>query len=313
MRGSTTGRMNTAQMRYAIGRGIAAIRGQSPIDTSYIRYALIDGLPALLALTSGSVFPNISAGDLKGFELPWPSAEQRASIVDVLGAIDARIESNRRVIQISEEMLDALSAIVSPELPSTALGTLVHVARESINPARLGNELVDHYSLPAFDNGARPEHVAASSIMSGKLLISRRSILLSRLNPKTNRTWWVSPRGGTRAVASTEFSCLVSEDDQTLAAVWLAVRDEFFRTELTRRVTGTSGSHQRVRPDDVLSIEVPDIRTLDVDQKTTVLSALETVEQKREEIDRLAAFRDTLAPELLSGRLRATDWTEAIA
>jgi len=312
VRGSTTGRMNVAQMPYAIGRGIAAIRGTTPIDTSYIRYALVNGLPELLSLTSGSVFPNISAGDLMAFELPWPSANEREAIVSVLSLVDARIESDRRVAILLEQTLRTLSASVAAELPTTTLGALVDLKREAIDPSRLGNDLVDHFSLPAFDARALPERVPASSIMSGKILVSQRSILLSRLNPKTNRTWWVTPEYGIRAMASTEFSCLVAASDANLAAVWLAVNDEFFRTELTRRVTGTSGSHQRVRPDDLLSIEVPDVRGLSADRKATALVALKFAEQKRKEIDDLAAYRDTLLPELLTGRIRAPGTEQVI-
>ena len=313
VRGSTTGRMNTAQMRYAIGRGIAAIRGATPVDTAYIRYALVEGLSDLLSLTSGSVFPNISAGDLKGVELPWPDEQTRVGIARVLGGIDARIDSNRRAIQIASEMLDALASKVAGDLPTTTLGAIVKTAKSSINPAQLGDVYVDHYSLPAFDASARPERVPASVIMSGKQVIAGRSILLSRLNPRTNRTWWVAPCEGIRALASNEFSCLTAEDDLALAGVWLAVRDEFFRSELTQRVTGTSGSHQRVRPDDLLSIDVPDVRSLKIEHKRMALTTLELIEQRRDEIAGLAEVLAVLRPELLAGRMRAPDALGAVA
>lgn len=97
---------------------------------------------------------------------------------------------------------------------------------------------------------------------------------------------------------------MTSEGDLELAAVWLAVRDPFFREELPKRVTGTSGSHQRVRPDDVFAIEVPDFRIAAPEVRQSTLALLMRAESLRIESDRLTALRDTLLPELLSGRIR---------
>src|SRR5699024_10725879 len=176
--------------------------------------------------------------------------------------------------------------------------------KESVNPSKLGGATVDHFSLPAFDSGARPERVAASTIMSNKLKVPKSAILLSRLNPRFNRTWWASAGTETSALASTEFLVLTSEDALELAAVWLAVRDSFFREELPKRVTGTSGSHQRVRPDDVLAIEVPDFRGASLKVKQLTLGLLMRADSLRIESDRLTALRDVLLPDLLSGRMQ---------
>jgi type I restriction enzyme, S subunit len=107
VRGSTTGRMNVAQTTYAIGRGIAAIRGGTALDTVFIRYAIVKGLPRLLSLTSGSVFPNISASDLKGFEMPWPDTSKRHDIAATLSALDEKIQSNFASISLMESLARA--------------------------------------------------------------------------------------------------------------------------------------------------------------------------------------------------------------
>lgn len=313
VRGSTTGRMNIAQTTYAIGRGIAALRGPTLADTRFIFYTVAEGLPKLLSLTSGSVFPNISAGDLKGFELPWPDPSIRAGIAGTLGALDDKIESNRRSIDLASRLLDALASQAAAKDPLTKLGYLVEVPKQTINPTKLGAELVDHFSLPAFDEGGRPERVAASTIMSNKQAVPERSILLSRLNPRINRTWWATPTDGIPALASTEFLRMKASSDLELAAVWLALRSEDFLGELPARVTGTSGSHQRVRPDDVLAIDVPDVSRLPDSVKQSTLGLLENAEQKDKEIAHLAALRDALLPELLSGRIRVPEAADTVA
>ncbi|KKC06256.1 hypothetical protein WU83_03875 [Mycobacterium nebraskense] len=77
------------------------------MDTVFIRYALIKGLPKLLSLTSGSVFPNISANDLKGFELPWPETPDREAVAALLHALDDKIESNWRAITLMDQLARA--------------------------------------------------------------------------------------------------------------------------------------------------------------------------------------------------------------
>lgn len=233
-----------------------------------------------------------------------PSLDEQRTIAATLGALDDKIESNRRAVVTMSKLIDASSERNGMDLPPVPLGEIAATIKESVNPSKLGDATVNHFSLPAFDSGARPERVTASTIMSNKLKVPKSAILLSRLNPRFNRTWWASAGTETSALASTEFLVLTSEDALELAAVWLAVRDSFFREELPKRVTGTSGSHQRVRPDDVLAIEVPDFRSASLKVKQSTLGLLMRAESLRIESDRLSALRDTLLPELLSGRVR---------
>ena len=102
VRGSTTGRMNWADRVYSLGRGVCAIRGASSLETKFIRYALDLRLGALLNLSSGATFPNLTGGDIAGFQIPFP--ENRRAIAAALSAYDDLIENNTRRIKILEEM-----------------------------------------------------------------------------------------------------------------------------------------------------------------------------------------------------------------
>lgn len=258
----------------------------------------------LFATASGSKILHTSPGRIEDFRFDIPPLEEQRAIAATLGALDDKIESNRRAVASISELLDAQSEKSGADLPTVPLGVIVTSVKDTVNPSKLGDAVVDHFSLPAFDAGARPERVAAATIKSNKLKLPRGAVLLSRLNPRFNRTWWASAGAETWALASTEFLVLTSKDDLELAAVWLAVRDPFFREELPKRVTGTSGSHQRVRPDDVLAIEVPDFRSAAAEVKQSTLALLMRVESLRVESDRLTALRNALLPELLSGRMR---------
>src|SRR5699024_4190154 len=63
-------------------------------------------------------------------------------------------------------------------------------------------------------------------------------------------------------------------------------------------------TQSRVRPDDVLAIEVPDFRGASLKVKQSTLGLLMRAESLRIESDRLTALRDVLLPELLSGRMQ---------
>ena len=109
VRGSTTGRMNWADRQYAIGRGIAAIRAKTNGKDTFFAYCCIcDSMKRLLSFTSGSVFPNLSTGDINAFEIPWPEESVRTCIAHILGTLDDKIELNRRMNRTLEKMAAAL-------------------------------------------------------------------------------------------------------------------------------------------------------------------------------------------------------------
>jgi len=101
VRGSTTGRMNWADKKYALGRGVCAIRGKTRNDTLFIRYALEANLTRLLQFAGGTTFPNLTKDALKSFLIPFP--ENRGQIVSILSAYDDLIENNRRRIKLLEQ------------------------------------------------------------------------------------------------------------------------------------------------------------------------------------------------------------------
>jgi type I restriction enzyme S subunit len=102
VRGSTTGRMNWADQDYAIGRGIAAIRAATPLETRYVKYCVDLMLRELLQQASGSTFPNLSRRDITSLLIPYRA--DRLKIAAILSAYDDLVENNRRRIRLLEEM-----------------------------------------------------------------------------------------------------------------------------------------------------------------------------------------------------------------
>lgn len=239
-----------------------------------------------------------------------PVAEQRA-IAGVLGALDEKIESNRRIAAACDHLL-AMTAELLSDLPPVPIGDLVVSTREMINPQTLGDQTVDHFSIPAFDANRLPERCGASAIKSGKFAVRERSVLVSRLNPGTPRVWLADPQD-VPAMCSTEFLVLSAHSGDALAAVLLAAVSQQFTEEAARRATGTSFSHQRVKPDDALSIGVPDVRLTDAAMLAEAGDWLVLALHARREAATAAALRDALLPELLSGRIRVRDAEDMVA
>ncbi|MBU0946962.1 MAG: restriction endonuclease subunit S [Proteobacteria bacterium] len=109
VRGSTTGRMNWADQEYAIGRGLAAMRHKNGREYQpFLRGIIECKLPELLASATGSTFPNVSRNQLLDLEIELPPLPEQKAIAHVLGALDDRIELNRRMNETLESMAQAL-------------------------------------------------------------------------------------------------------------------------------------------------------------------------------------------------------------
>lgn len=109
VRGSTTGRMNWADQEYAIGRGIAAIRHKlTPKLQPLVRAVIEQHLPVLLQAATGSTFPNVSGPQLAAIPFPNVAPTDALAIAFVLGALDDKIELNRRMNETLEAMARAI-------------------------------------------------------------------------------------------------------------------------------------------------------------------------------------------------------------
>ena len=109
VRGSTTGRMNWSDKKYAIGRGLAAITHKDDKSLNfYIKYLIEHNLKALLNYANGSTFPNLTNDLLKGFELYVHDSQAIRKISDFLCLIDSKIELNNRINAELEAMAKTL-------------------------------------------------------------------------------------------------------------------------------------------------------------------------------------------------------------
>jgi type I restriction enzyme, S subunit len=192
---------------------------------------------------------------------------------------------------------------------------VLSLSREAVDPSEHPTETFDHYSIPAFDSGCWPSPDTGAEIKSQKLLVAPGSVLISKLNPRTPRVWIPQERHQWRPVASTEFLVAIPNETRGVAVpfIFCFASSDSVVEYLASHASGTSNSHQRVRPDDFLSLKTA-LAT------NAVLGAfdkfvgplLQRSSHARSESRTLAALRDTLLPKLLSGEVRVPEAEEAV-
>ncbi|MBG0813320.1 restriction endonuclease subunit S [Planomonospora sp. ID82291] len=242
---------------------------------------------------------------IRNLKVPNPDLAEQKAISAVLGALDDKIAVNERIATTAEDLV-LVTASGKRWSSRVRLDEICTLRKEQVSPVEMVDAQVDHYSLPAFDAGKCPERVPPESIKSNKFLIDSPSVLLSKLNPDIPRVWNVEPYSGVPALASTEFLVLAPSEDLTPHELWAVTAQQDFLDTLTSKVTGTSKSHQRVRPAEVLASEVVDPRKFG-DVRLRIQNLARTAAMARAESQTLATLRDTLLPQLMSGRLRVRD------
>lgn len=82
------------------------IIGNDKANTRYICYAL--QVAEISAYITGSIMPKLSQQNLKRIPIPLPPLPTQKAIADILGALDDKIENNRKTAAKLEEMARAL-------------------------------------------------------------------------------------------------------------------------------------------------------------------------------------------------------------
>lgn len=183
-------------------------------------------------------------------------------------------------------------------------GNIASLAKGAVNPLDNPTRMFEHYSLPAFDAGQLPVFEEGTGIKSNKTRVPEGAVLQSKLNPHIPRVWFVHDVGE-HAVCSTEFLPWVARLGASPELVYCTLCSPSFGAQVRTLVTGTSNSHQRVKPDQVASLGIVVAPPPVVAAFTSFVEPmLEKVGANRLQARRLAELRDTLLPRLISGKLR---------
>lgn len=134
------------------------------------------------------------------------------------------------------------------------IGDVATYRKKSVRP--VSGTTYHCYSLPAFDNARTPEVLDGSEILSSKLHIEDGDILVNKLNMRFKRVWPVGKLAD-NSICSTEFVPLSPKGNVDSNYLLYVLISDAFTGSLSGMRTGTSGSHQRVKPEWILDYEFP--------------------------------------------------------
>lgn len=316
VRGSTTGRMNFADQRYAIGRGIGAFRGKDGYPTKYVKYIIDYYLERMLALCTGSTFPNLSRSDLEDFSVAVCGPEEAKAIASILSAIDDKIENNLAMNKTLEEMAMALYKhwFVDEQTDlSSSLSDYI-----DLNP-RLSlkkGSIAPYVNMKALPTEGMSVSTFEMENVKGGAKFQNGDTLLARITPclENGKTAFVDFLSEDEiGFGSTEFLVLRPKRGVSKYWVYCLCRYPSLVNHAVSCMIGTSG-RQRVQNDPFLQYELPSpnnelMRSFD----SEVEPWFKQVKSNINENQTLTQLRDTLLPKLISGEVRVKDVEQTIA
>lgn len=313
-----------------------ALTADASVDIRWAYYSLLN--VDINSMDSGSAIPSTSRDEFYGIPVLLPPLAEQREIASILGALDDKIELNRRMAATLEEMARALYRswfVDFDPVKAKAEGlapAFMDEATAALFPDRFGDDglpegwrrgaLIDLSSLNPEKWGTRnaPDMVVYVDLSNTKWGVVEATTTYSWteapsrarmvLRPGDTIVGTVRPGNGSYAyiaeaglTGSTGFAVLRPNRSNDAALVNLAATDADNIASLTNLADG--GAYPAVRPEVVGSSEVviaaETVRDAFAAEVTPIVNRIE--EAKRESRS-LAELRDALLPKLMSGEIR---------
>lgn len=285
---------------------------------------------------SGSIVSNFNISDLG--DLIIPIIDRQESVASVSDTLNKKLLINKNICAELEAMVKTLydywftqfdfpdengkpyrssggemvwNDQLKREIPMGwvigAVSDLMKIENTSVNPQKLGNTVMEHYSIPAFDTDHNPAYEEANTIESGKYSVDPECILTSKLNPHFKRLW--DPYCDTKnAICSTEFIVYRPRAAWTRPFCYAVLNSDAFYTHMAGKAISSTGSRKRIQPDVSASfvLAIPDNKTMRafVELYAPIMEKQKALYKENRE---LAKLRDWLLPMLMNGQAVVSD------
>ncbi len=293
---------------------VLVFRADRGCDSTFLYYILANDafFNYASATSKGTKMPRGDKTAIMQYKVPCFNYETQLRIGKLLRSIDDRIAVNKKINDNLEQQAQAIYherfETVSPnDLPSdwriVTLGEVATISNKSFNPLKEPEILLEHYSIPAFDEARFPVFELSTSIKSNKFIIDASCFMISKLNPTTKRVWKPYCLTG-NAVCSTEFIVYKAKDQSITDFLYSVIDSGSFSDFMCSHVTGSTGSRQRTTPSDTLSYELilPSEDEL-AEFQSLVSPMYAQMRINAIENDKLKRLRDSLLPKLMSGEI----------
>lgn len=310
----------------------------------YTYYWLLTKKDYLFTIASVTRTPILSKSTFEEIVIPMPDRSIQDNVVGILKPIDDMIENNKRIGSELEDMAKTLydywfvqfdfpdengepyrasggkmvwNEQLKREIPDGwnlgSVNNLLKIENTSVIPKKYGNAVMEHYSIPAFDDDHNPVYEEASTIESGKYAVDPECILISKLNPQFKRLW--DPYCDTaNAICSTEFIVYRPKVAWTRPFCYAVLNSDAFYSHMTGKATCSTGSRKRIQPDVSASFElpIPDKKTMHsfTELYAPIMEKRKNLYKENRELTRL---RDWLLPMLMNGQVTVADTKEEVS
>lgn len=281
----------------------------------------------------GSNMLNLNTDILGAVPIDLPTYSIQKTVADVLTSIDLKIDLNKCICKELDGLAktlydywftqfdfpndegkpyhssngemkwnDQLKQKIPKEWAVRTIDSLMWIDNNSIDPRKFGVKIMEHYSIPAFDDGRYPAFEPSSAIESAKYAVDSECILTSKLNPQFKRLW--DPYCETpNAICSTEFIVYRPREDWTRPYCYAVLNSDAFYAYMATRATASTGSRKRIQPEvsAAFPIAIPDEQTMRsfVAVYEPIMKQIKNLHKENHE---LATLRDWLLPMLMNGQ-----------
>lgn len=270
--------------------------------------------PAIKSMVGSSGRQRVQIDVVKNLEIDVPPLADQEKIGQFLKTFDDKIALNNRInknlIQQSQALYSTWFEQFLPfdgTMPSDwrigTLGDIATIKTNSFNPQKNPGVMLEHYSIPAYDEQHFPLFESSDNVKSNKYILTDNSILVSKLNPDTKRIW--RPMCLTdQAVCSTEFIVFEANNSAYRDFLFSIIDSQIFSDWMCAHTTGSTNSRQRTTPSTTLEFKV-NVAPDDVIDEfcASVTPMYDLISQNLLENQRLASLRDSLLPKLMSGEI----------
>ncbi len=310
--------------RYIASTKLMVLRPKTDVVLPRFLFAFLSSNHVLaelqhLAETRSGTFPQITfSSELAPMPIEVPDFETQERIVGMLSSIEGRIQNNNAINENLQEQARSIfqSWFIDYEpfggaTPSdwhlSTLGQVAIMKTDSWSPAKNPDVVVEHYSIPAFDEQHYPVFEIASGIKSNKYILTPDSLMISKLNPDTKRIWRPVCLSE-HPVCSTEFIVYEAKKNGQRDYIYSLIDSIPFFNHLCSHTTGSTNSRQRATPKTTLEFSFllpPDSVIEEFCHIVTPMYDL--IASNIVENQTLAKTRDSLLPRLMSGELDVSD------
>ena len=295
---------------------VLVFRAKAGVSKRFLYYVLSDDtfFDYSMATSKGTKMPRGDKAAIMKYGVPDFTYEEQEKIAGILEILDRKIRLNTEINENLQEQARSIfqSWFIDYEpfggsAPSdwclSTLGRIALMKTDSWSPAKNPDVVVEHYSIPAYDEQHYPVFEIASGIKSNKYFLTSDSVMISKLNPDTKRIWRPMCLSG-HPVCSTEFIVYEAKKKGQRDYIYSLIDSVPFFNHLCSHTTGSTNSRQRATPKSTLDFALclpPDSVIEDFCQIVTPMYDL--IASNVVENQSLAKARNNLLPRLMSGEL----------